>query len=91
VRPVSLGPLARAARGSRLTRAVPLADYTTTISYGEGNPTAESGFRNELGLMEDHLFVPLVVEEQFVPTTSLELDVWFDGASSFALSLLAAQ
>ncbi|BGP42823.1 ferroxidase fet3 [Rhodotorula kratochvilovae] len=53
-------------------------NYTTTISYGEGNPIAEAGYRDELGLMEDHLLVPLVVEEQFVPTTSLELDVWFD-------------
>jgi len=29
--------------------------------------------------MEDHLMVPIVAEEQYVPTTELELDVYFDG------------
>ncbi|TNY21325.1 laccase [Rhodotorula diobovata] len=53
-------------------------NYTTTISYGEGNPTAPSGYRDQLGLMEDHLMVPIVAEEQYVPTTELELDVYFD-------------
>jgi hypothetical protein len=28
--------------------------------------------------MTDHLMVPVEVVEQFTPTTSLELDVWFD-------------
>ncbi|GAA5995608.1 multicopper oxidase [Rhodotorula paludigena] len=53
-------------------------NYTATLSYGAGNPVAEEGVQDELGLMQDHLLVPVVVEEQFTPTTSLELDVWFD-------------
>lgn len=34
--------------------------------------------RSELGLMQDHLMVPIVAEAQFTPTRSLELDVFFD-------------
>ncbi|GAA5986611.1 hypothetical protein JCM11641_005166 [Rhodosporidiobolus odoratus] len=53
-------------------------NYTSTISYGQGNPVAAEDVRNELGLMQDHLMVPVEALEQFSPTQSLELDVWFD-------------
>ncbi|BGP19389.1 ferroxidase fet3 [Rhodosporidiobolus nylandii] len=53
-------------------------NYTATISYGEGNPTAPEETRDTLGLMDDHLMVPIEVVEQYKPTKSLELDVWFD-------------
>ncbi|GAA6063031.1 hypothetical protein JCM10212_001010 [Sporobolomyces blumeae] len=53
-------------------------NYTSTISYGDNNPTAPAETRDVLELMQDHLMVPIVKEEQFTPTTALELDVWFD-------------
>ncbi|GAA5832084.1 hypothetical protein JCM11251_002812 [Rhodosporidiobolus azoricus] len=53
-------------------------NYTASISYGDSNPMAAEETRDELGLMTDHLMVPVEVVEQFTPSTSLELDVWFD-------------
>ncbi|GAA5959158.1 hypothetical protein JCM21900_001410 [Sporobolomyces salmonicolor] len=53
-------------------------NYTSTISYGESNPTAETEVRDVLSLMQDNLLVPVTVQEQFTPTRSLELDIWFD-------------
>jgi hypothetical protein len=61
---------------------VRLTDYTTTISYKEGNPVAESEVRDELGRINDFEMVPFVPIEQLTPTTSLQLDVYFDGSSS---------
>ncbi|GAA6030923.1 hypothetical protein JCM8097_008938 [Rhodosporidiobolus ruineniae] len=55
-----------------------VSNYTATISYGSGNPTAELGVQEELTLMTDHLMVPTEKVEQFDPTMDLELDVWFD-------------
>lgn len=54
------------------------ANYTATLSYASGNPVAPEETRDVLGLMTDHLMVPVEVIEEFTPTTSLELDVWFD-------------
>jgi iron transport multicopper oxidase len=53
-------------------------DYTSSISYGEGLPMAPAETRDELGLMQDHLMVPIVAEEQFAPTREIPLNVWFD-------------
>ncbi|GAA6021208.1 hypothetical protein JCM11491_001607 [Sporobolomyces phaffii] len=55
-----------------------VVNYTSSISYGEGLPMAPAETRDELTLMQDHLMVPIVAEEQFTPTRSLELDVFFD-------------
>ncbi|GAA5939105.1 uncharacterized protein JCM15063_004427 [Sporobolomyces koalae] len=55
-----------------------VVNYTSSISYGEGLPMAPAETRDELTLMQDHLMVPIIKEEQFTPTKSLELDVYFD-------------
>ncbi|BGP10757.1 ferroxidase fet3 [Rhodotorula toruloides] len=57
-------------------------NYTTTISYKDGNPVAESEVRNELGRINDFDMVPFVPMEQLTPTTSLQLDVYFDAFST---------
>ncbi|BGP27055.1 ferroxidase fet3 [Rhodotorula toruloides] len=60
-------------------------NYTTTISYMDGNPVAESEVRNELGRINDFEMVPFVPMEQLTPTTSLQLDVFLSGPRKASL------
>ncbi|GAA6012942.1 hypothetical protein JCM8202_002959, partial [Rhodotorula sphaerocarpa] len=54
-------------------------NYTSSVSYADGNPMAPAETPEHLDLpVDDFHMVPIVAQPQLIPNRNLELDVFFD-------------